>query len=827
MRKPRFTSVVIFLSFVNICTAQHSAVNNTVFGNQSYLNNNTSRSLAFQDNKKNILSIMPDAAARDAMKANELATYQAWAKPLVASTGNDYDVKYYRLELRINPDTSIGKYVRGKVTTYFKTTLPNFSVLNFDFATPLTCDSVYYHGVKLATAFVSEATTDLLKITIPNLPSAGTLDSVSVWYRGVPPAVAGFSNGTGFVKAKHNSNANNYVYTLSEPYSSYTWWPCKSFVVSDKADSMDMIVSTPTSFKVAGNGTLVSETTSGPNIFTYWKERYPIAAYQVCTAVANYVQYPATADTVIIGGTKMPVYNYLFPETNTTASHTSLDRVKLMLTTFSSLFGDYPFKNEKYGNYSFGFGGGMEHNTFSGESNVGVYDQAQYWDILAHELGHQWWGDNVTCGSWQNIWVNESFADYSEVLCAEFAPSTASAAGQTGLSWRQGKKNLAINTANQAQSTFVTDTSTITTIFTPAVYIYERGGMIISMLRTLLGDAKFFQALKNYQADPLLKYGSGVTADVQRHMEAVSGLDLSVYFSQWIYNKGFAEYNNAAWNNNGNQVIFRLPQTTNSSALPHFDMPLAIRIQGSSSGDTTVIVYDKNGVINYDNNGVLTSTGSNMVQYTLSFVPSTITFDALSQTLANGAFAKDASLKVLSVNATGLSVKRQEKTAMLSWNTDKEDGFASFEIQKSTDGVLFVTIGVADANRLVNQRSFGFTDHTLFEGVNYYRIKTNQQNGTETFSKIVSVLYKNSNAPYTISPNPAASYVLIRNNNVSEKADIKIVDASGKLVQKIDQQLLPGYGDVKIDVHQLPSGTYFLKIGSKGKTFLKPIMVTR
>ncbi|MEO7141578.1 MAG: M1 family aminopeptidase, partial [Ferruginibacter sp.] len=407
------------LMVCNVTLAQHSSsVNETAFGNKAYL---AKANIGTDPNASSVFSNpFHNHSSYNKMVESEMAGYQYMASAMVAGTGLDYDVKYYRLELRINPDTSIGKYIRGKVTTYFTNISPGFNVIKFDFAAALGCDSVYYHGTKLPTINKVE-NGDVLEITIPALINAGTLDSVSVFYKGVPPTVPDLGGGLGFVKGTHGKRLN-YVYTLSEAYSAYTWWPCKSMVTSDKADSLDMIISTPTGFKAAGNGTKVSETTVGNKVITYWKHRYPISSYQVCTAVANYVQYPTTPTLVNIGGTQMPLYNFIFPETNTTGSQTALNKTALMLTTFSSKYGDYPFKNEKYGHYTFGFGGGMEHNTFSGMS-ANTYSSSSSWDIIAHELGHQWFGASVTCGSWRDIWLNEGFATYSEILCAEFAPS--------------------------------------------------------------------------------------------------------------------------------------------------------------------------------------------------------------------------------------------------------------------------------------------------------------------------------------------------------------------------------------------------------------------
>ncbi len=759
---------------------------------------------------------LQDRVRRNQFVEREMAAYSNWRTAAVPTTGLEYDAKYYRLELRINPDTSIGKYIKGIVTTYFTTNQNNFSQINFDFATPLICDSVYYHGSKLSPAAIIRPT-DLLQLSIPNIPVAETLDSITVFYKGVPPTVPYFGGGTGYVKSTHDGG-KNYVYTLSEPYSSYTWWPCKSFIVNDKADSLDLYVSTPLGFKTAGNGKLISETVNGSSLITYWKERYPIAAYQVCTGVANYVQYPSVADTVIIGGTKMPVFNYLFPETNTPDAHTSLDRVNLMITTLSAKFGDYPFKEEKYGNYTFGFGGGMEHNTFSGESATWVYDQAYYWDILAHELGHQWFGANVTNGSWGDIWINESFATFSESLCAEFAPSISAAAGETGLSRRGYHKSLAINSGNQYQSVYVTDTSNMATIFTPAVFVYERGAMVINMMRTLLGDTKFFQALQNIQTDPLLKGGNAFTADIKRHMEDVSGLDLTTFFNQWIYEKGFAEYSNAKWNNLGKIISFQLSQTARYSALSHFDMPVAIRIQGSNpvTMDTTIIVYDKAGILYYDVDGVLTNAGSNIVQYSLSFIPTTITFDAFNQVLGKGNFVKDLGLSVLPTTILSFTGNRNGTNNILQWKIDDAFDYDFFTIERSEDGSFFQPIGKMLSDEHVGSHDFTFVDKDVNDKSYFYRIGIKQRSGATIYSKIIYLNTGINKVTYRISPNPASGFINIESKETG-KATVNIYAANGVKVKSIQQLSFSGNNSAQIAVSELKSGVYFVEILSPGK----------
>jgi Peptidase family M1 domain/Secretion system C-terminal sorting domain len=823
--KKLYTAIVLSL-ILNTLAAQKSAEPDAT-GIISPLSSEKRRAgEAYSSWRTSIPRFLHSNSINDKINDAETSGQQGFSLMLVPSTGTDYDVKYYRLELRINPDTSIGKYIKGIVTTYFTTNLANFSQINFDFATPLNCDSVYYHGAKMAAGNISR-TTDLLNITIPPVSAAGTLDSVSVYYRGVPPVVPYFGNGTGFVKSTHGAS-QNYIYTLSEPYSSCTWWPCKSYVVNDKADSVDLIISTPAGFKAAGNGTLVSETTVGFDVITVWKERYPLSAYQVAVGVANYVQYPSIPTIVNIGGTNMPLYNYIFPETNTVNAQTSLDRTGLMLTTFSNKFGDYPFKNEKYGHYTFGFGGGMEHNTFSG-MNAATYNAAGAWEVIAHELGHQWFGASVTCGSWRDIWINESFATFTESVCAEFAPSVTP--GATGVSQRAKHKGVAINAGNQTQTISVADTSNIATIFSPSVYIYQRGAMVLYMLRSLLGDTKFFDAVKNYQSDPLLKYGNAVTADVKRHMENASGLDLTTFFNQWIYNTGFASYSGAKWNSAGNQIVLLMPQTTQSSALPHFDMPLVVRVQGSNpvTMDTSLVLYDQNGSLSFVNNAVLTPIGSNLFQLNLSFAPTTVSFDPFAQTLASGSFAKDPSLALLADNNINFSGRKSGNDALLSWDVNPSFGYFSFELQKSADAAGFKTVAHFKSADYPGKYVFSHTDTDISYGTTYYRIKLMQQNGSIIYSKIIAIGNADAAGRFTLTPNPVAG------NEVNIKwagenavmIDAKIFDVNGKLVKKASRSSISPGNNWKIPVAGVQAGNYFIEVetGNKQKSIQKVVII--
>jgi hypothetical protein len=141
------------------------------------------------------------------------------AASLVSGQGSNIDVVYQRCNWRIHPDspstTAPVKYIRGNVTTYFTTKVDNVSQITFDFNNVHTIDSVKYHGAKLTAGNIVWSTTKIIQLTFPAaIATTGTLDSLTIFYRGVPPAISGEAYGY----QKGGTSSNNYISTLSESY---------------------------------------------------------------------------------------------------------------------------------------------------------------------------------------------------------------------------------------------------------------------------------------------------------------------------------------------------------------------------------------------------------------------------------------------------------------------------------------------------------------------------------------------------------------------------------------------------------------------------------
>jgi aminopeptidase N len=468
-----------------------------------------------------------------------------------------YNLVYHRCDWYIDPSED---FISGSVTSFV---VPETDLLQLEFnlTTELTVDSVVYH--QSAVNFV-QVSGDLLQIELPNSIPAGWVDSVTVYYHGKPPN-SGFGS---FNKENHGSKP--VVFTLSEPYGASDWFPCKNSLV-DKVDSVDVFLTVPSGNIGVSNGILVSESASGSDVTYHWKHRYPIATYLIAIAVTNFATYneyvPYDGDTLL-------VQNFVFPEDLDYAQNNTPDLIPVM-QLFDSLFKVYPFGEEKYGHCQFTWGGGMEHQTITFVSGFDLF-------LLAHELAHQWFGDDVTCGSWQDIWLNEGFATYCEGLVEEHLY------GATDFKqWRKDEVNYI--TMLPDGSVIVDDTTDVYRIFDGRLS-YAKGGMVLHMLRWVLGDEAFFTGLRNYLTDAQLNYGFAYTSDLQAQLENAGGVDLDGFFSDWLYGEGYPEYN-VTWDQDStNELYVIIHQTTSDASVSFFEMPVPIRF--SSDTEDTILVFD-------------------------------------------------------------------------------------------------------------------------------------------------------------------------------------------------------------------------------------------
>ena len=468
-----------------------------------------------------------------------------------------YDVHYYGLYLNL---LVAQEQIQGRVTMEARVTADSLQQVRLDLQDSMTVDSVVVAGRRTGFAHFR----DVLQMDLDRVYRKGDEIAVQVHYHGTPQS-SGFGP-FGF----DTYHGQPMIWSLSEPFGARNWWPCKD-IPADKADSVDVRIEVPNGLMAVSNGLLRGVADAGGREVFWWHEAYPITTYLVSIAVHPFVHF---ADSVeVVPGVITPVDYYVFPS-QLERSREAYASTPQMILTYSRLFGPYPFYREKYGHAQFLGGANMEHQTITSLRSFSEL-------TIAHELAHQWWGDMITCRDFHHIWLNEGFATYSEALWVE----------QT-----YGKEDYHQLMNDRAYfgpgTIFVPVTSSVERIFDYDLS-YKKGAWVLHMLRHAVGDSVFFRILKTYGDDPSLKYGTAVTEDFQRVCEAVSGMDLSDFFHQWIYEPYYPRYVlSYSVREGGGQFQTEVTIRQEQQNTVVFHMPVDLRFT-FASGDTLIRVDDR------------------------------------------------------------------------------------------------------------------------------------------------------------------------------------------------------------------------------------------
>ena len=479
------------------------------------------------------------------------------------------DVSYYGLDLIV---TASPQYLIGKVIVNATVSASSISTTFLDLRAALTVDSVLINGTATKYTHASHK----INIDLDRTYSQGESFSVKVFYQGVP-------GSSGFGSFEFGSHGGTpIIWTLSEPYGTPDWFPCKD-TPADKADSSDVWITVADNFIAVANGTLISTTNNGNGTITYyWESRYPIAQYLISLAITNYQQY----DTYFHYGINdsMLISHYVYPESFAGIKNL-LDETDDMIAVFSDRYGLYPFVNERYGHAEMEWGGAMEHQTCS---SMGFWGRG----VVSHELAHQWYGDMITCADWHHIWLNEGFATYSEAVYLEDLSGKAAYDSQI-----QSEMNFA-KTANG--SIWVQDITSVGQIFNGA-RSYAKGATVLHMLRGIVGDSTFFDIMRAYSSDSAVSYGAATTEDFQRVAEVLYGSSLDYFLQEWIYGENYPKYT-VEWSKSHisgemYEISLTITQTVNSNP-SFFTMPVQVKFN-TSLGDTTVTLFNNQQVQNF------------------------------------------------------------------------------------------------------------------------------------------------------------------------------------------------------------------------------------
>lgn len=314
------------------------------------------------------------------------------------------------------------------------------------------------------------------------------------------------------------------IATISAPEGAHFWFPCKD-LPSDKADEVIMKCKVPSNMKVMSNGLLISEEPSGDEITYVWNETYPIATYLISIAISEYTEVEQTY-TSTLSGKEMPILNYVFPEKVEQATE-DFAILPEMIDCLEFYYGEYPFIDEKYGHAMFGFNGGMENQTATSIGASQINGTHSAYDLILHELSHQWIGDKITNKTFDDTWLNEGGATWSEALWNEY---------------KYGADSYNSN-MNSSYSVAISRTEPLHGFAdTYNRFVYDKGAWVYHMLRYVLGDEKYFSALKKYMTESPYIYGAATGEEFISYMGQTAGVDLDWFYDQWITGGGHPHY---------------------------------------------------------------------------------------------------------------------------------------------------------------------------------------------------------------------------------------------------------------------------------------------
>jgi len=466
-----------------------------------------------------------------------------------------YDINYYHLSLKIDIDK---KYISGSNEFNF-TAAADFTKLQFDLFDNLKVDKVIYQGNELP--FTREF--NAVFITFPKAIKKGSKDKFMVYYSGNPVIARRPPWDGGFIFTKDKAGAP-WVSVACQGFGASSWWPNKDHQ-SDEVDSLLISISVPKGLKEISNGRLrnIVEKPDGYQEYN-WFVSNPINNYDVTFYIGNYSHW---TDSYPGEKGKLSIDFWSLKEDSTAAKpHWDAD-VKPMLKSFEYWFGPYPFYKDGYKLVQAPHLG-MEHQSavaygnqfkkgYLGRDLSGTGWGLKFDFITVHESGHEWFGNNITAKDIADMWIHESFTNYSESLFLESQyGKEASTAYVEGI--RKGFKNdipvIGPYNVNKEGSGDM----------------YPKGANMIHNIRQLIrDDEKFRQILRGL--NKTFYHQTVTTAQIEHYIANESGLKLDKIFDQYLRT---IKIPTLEYHVQGGMLSYRWVNTVDG-----FDMPVKVTLR--------------------------------------------------------------------------------------------------------------------------------------------------------------------------------------------------------------------------------------------------------
>jgi len=499
-----------------------------------------------------------------AIQEKPYGTSERYAREERADSLTGFDITKYEITLNINTQTH---FIQGDVKAHV-TSESNLTALDYNLV-GLTVSEVRVNNVPMGYTFTGGI------IHIPVNFTQGQSFTTQVFYSGVPtlsPDV--YHIGMIF--------SNNMVFTISDPDASRYWWPCYDHPW-DKA-LVDLHITLRSDWLVACNGLRDSIVDNGNGTKTHhWLGSNPMMTYLVCVTAGPYVEINQTAGT-------LPIKNFVF-QNQFNAAQTDFATLPNIIEYYSSVFGPYPF--EKYGNAVVNMTtyGAMEHQTMTTLGSQYITGNHSGELVIAHELSHQWFGNCLTPLTFKDVWLSEGFATYSEMLWKDKSAGWTAAWNYVRDSYHQYYINYENITGPQ-----IIYNPDFGDIFSPPSY--EKAASVLHMLRLKIGEQHFFQLLQTWFST--YHNGNVITAEFEAMAESISGMDLTQFFQQWIFQAGIPTVSYWTLVNPATWQVKIVAQST-CTTQTQFQLDIPISIPRGAEADSCTIQVNPAGYVNLFN----------------------------------------------------------------------------------------------------------------------------------------------------------------------------------------------------------------------------------
>mgnify|MGYP000680799623 FL=1 len=467
---------------------------------------------------------------------------------------NNIDIKHYSFQLRLTDsnDEIIGI---TQVTVNFKQAgMQNFRLDLINKSSEKKEKGMVVEGVSISNATVKYThENDALIIYLPKSSVANETITFTIKYHGIP------FDGLRIGATKFGDRS---FFNENWPNRGRHWLPIIDHP-SDKATS-EFIVTAPDHYKVVSNGLLLEESSLGNNTkFTHWKQSVPVSSWLFVLGVADFaVQYLDDFEG-------KSIQTWVYSKNREAGFYDFKEPTKKVLAFYTKYVGPYAY--EKLANIQTpSVNGGMETSSaiFYGEDLVNGKGDERTRNIVVHEIAHQWFGNAVTESTWDDAWLSEGFATFFTLLYYE------NEYGQAEYIKRiiKAKKAVLDMTIKMPDFSIIAprtaEKEAVTTGLT-----YQKGAWFLHMLRDKIGEQNFQKGIKSYYKK--FYNANATTDDFRVEMEKAAGLDLKIFFKQWLYQPVNPKID-AIWTYDATSHKININLTQSQLTNFNFDIPIEI-----------------------------------------------------------------------------------------------------------------------------------------------------------------------------------------------------------------------------------------------------------